>query len=170
MTMTLISTVTVGAGGASTITFTGIPQTGTDLLCFLSARGSGNDNNTALELNGSTTNFNFRTLNGAGGGSPASFSPATNSMQNTQSVNSDTANTFGNTSVLIANYTVNRNKPISVDGSTENNATAAYLNIQAGLWASTSAITSLSILASFAQNSTASLYTITKGSGGATVS
>lgn len=168
--MTLVGTVTIGAGGGSAMTFSSIPQTGTDLICVVSARATNNDNNMALQLNGSTTTFAFRNLTGTGSGSPVSFAPASNSMQNTQVASSETASTFGNTSIYITNYSGNTNKPILVDGVTENNATAAYQTIHAGLWATTSAITSLAITASFAQFSSASLYTITKGSGGATVS
>jgi len=38
MTMTHISTVQVGAGGAASINFTSIPQTGTDLALVMSGR------------------------------------------------------------------------------------------------------------------------------------
>ena len=38
MTMTLVSTVTVGAGGAANIQWTSIPNTATDLYITVSAR------------------------------------------------------------------------------------------------------------------------------------
>ena len=44
-TYTLISSVTVGAGGASSIDFTSIPSTYTDLLVKISARSTLNELN-----------------------------------------------------------------------------------------------------------------------------
>jgi hypothetical protein len=44
-TYTLISSVTVGAGGASSIDFTSIPATYTDLLIKVSARGASGASN-----------------------------------------------------------------------------------------------------------------------------
>jgi hypothetical protein len=52
-----------------------------------------------------------------------------------------TANTFGNTEFYIPNYTSSNYKSFSVDGVTENNATAAFA-LYAGLWSNTAAITS----------------------------
>jgi hypothetical protein len=75
-----------------------------------------------------------------------------------------TSNTFGNTSVYIPNYAGSNFKSISIDGVTENNATAALQFFNAGLFKSTSAITSISLtaynFASYVQYSTADLYGI----------
>jgi hypothetical protein len=77
-----------------------------------------------------------------------------------------TANTFGNTSIYIPNYRSSAAKSFSVDAVTENNATLAYQNIQAGLWNNSAAITSISISflsgGNWAQGSSASLYGIRK--------
>jgi len=51
MGMQLIETVTVGAGGSSLITFSNVPQTGTDLLVTVSGRSTGSSN-THFELFG----------------------------------------------------------------------------------------------------------------------
>jgi hypothetical protein len=74
-----------------------------------------------------------------------------------------TANTFGNVAIYIPNYTSSNNKSISVDGVGENNATTAFADLYAGLWANSSAITSITlynIISDFAEFSTATLYGI----------
>lgn len=175
MTMKLISTVTVGAGGASSIDFTGIPANGTDLLILCSICNTSGYATDFLKfrLNGDTANnYSYRTFYGNGSSITNDASTATNYAYAGE-INSDgsTANTFGNAAIYIPNYAGSSAKSYSSDAVTENNATAAKQWVLAGKWSGTAAITSLSIIASsISQYSTASLYTITKGSGGATVS
>lgn len=168
MSMTLISTATVGAGGAASIDFTSIPGTYTDLLIVLSSRSTVNTGVVRIAFNGSTTSFTSRALQGTGSSS-LSFTE-TNFVGHTS--NSDyTANSFGSHQIYIANYAGNTNKTFSSDSVAENNASANLSNLIAGLWSNTAAITQVTLsLSNFAQYSTASLYGITKGSGGATVS
>ena len=171
MTMTLVSTVTVGAGGATSIAFTGIPQTGTDLLIRISSRNSGGVNAALISFNSSTTGFSARRLFGSG--STVSSNTYTDNRGFYTSFSTDTAGTFGNCEIYIPNYSGSTNKSYSSDSVSENNAAAAYQALIAGLWSNTAAITSISLYptsGNFDQYSTASLYTITKGSGGATVS
>jgi hypothetical protein len=168
--MQLVSTVTVGAGGASSIEFTSIPQTGTDLLCQISVRGADSAavRGVRRQFNSDTgTNYAYINLSGDGGtassGSaggatfeiPLHFAPAGTS----------TSNTFGNAQMYVANYTSSSAKSVSGDGVGENNATTAYQHITAGRWTGTAGITSVKIYLSqgnMVQHSTASLYTITK--------
>lgn len=175
MTMTLVSTVTVASNSAG-FNFTGIPATGTDLLLLMSLRSYrnyGGFNNFFLRLNNnSSTVYSYRDLNGTG-----SSSNSTNTSNNTEFVISslipevsNTSNTFTNLAIYIPNYAGSTNKSVSIDAVGENNATASPQTIFAGLFGSTSAITQINFLSDVAPNSTASLYTITKGSGGATVS
>lgn len=168
MTMTLISTVTVGTTAPSYISFASIPQTYTDLLFVVSARYTVDQVDGILGINGSGANGSFRRLIGSGSGASSSSGSTMNLFINPSSA---TANTFGNTSIYITNYTAATNKAISVDSLNENNATAAYAGIFADLWSNTAAITSVDIGGyALAQYSTASLYGILKGSGGASVS
>ena len=174
MSISLISTVTVGAGGAASIDFTSIPSTYTDLMLVASTRASDGYPDTGIwvQFNGSTTSYSRRTLYGTGTASASTnatdiffWSPATTA----------TSNTFGNSTVYIPNYAGSTNKSVSVDSVNENNATYDILGITAGLWSNTSAITSIKIVSATAttllQYSSASLYGITKGSsGGVTVS
>jgi hypothetical protein len=171
MTMTLVSTVTVGAGGAASIEWTGIPATGTDLLVVVSARhNNATYGDTNITFNSSGTGYSARLLyaDAINGGAKS-----TTGIYGFTTPSDYTANTFGNLQIYVPNYAGSTNKSFSVDSVTENNATGAWSGIHAGLWSNTAAITSLKVApysGLFVQYSTASLYTITKGSGGATVS
>lgn len=173
MTMTLISTVTVGAGGAANIDFTSIPQTYTDLQLLLSTRssGAGTYGIVRIALNGTSTGFAHRELYGTGSAT-GTFAASDDQIGN-DNAGSTTANTFNNMSIYIPNYISSTSKSFSIDFVIENNAVAGRQQIQANSWTGTAAISSIRINAdgnNFVQNSTASLYGILKGSGGATVS
>lgn len=168
MARTAIATTTVGAGGAASIDFTGIQGVYTDLQIVLSARATSTTAAMTINFNGSATNFTCRYLQG--NGSTATSTTNTTFIGNA-SISTDTASTFGTTSIYISNYAGSTNKSFSVESGSENNATTAYLHLIAGLWSNTAAITQVTLNASnFAQYTTATLYGITKGSGGATVS
>lgn len=159
-TYTLISSVTVGSGGAANIQFTSIPQTYTDLLVKTSLRNVNDTADCYLRFNGATTNFSDRWIYGTGSGA---LSTSTSNIDFLSNRSSFTASTFGNSEFYIPNYTSSNNKSVSVDSVAENNATTAYTQLSAGLWSNTAAITSIQILASsgnLAQYSTAYLYGI----------
>jgi hypothetical protein len=159
-TYKLISSVTVGSGGAASMVFSSIPQTYTDLLIKVSARGVGIDNQ--LTFNGSTSNNSSRYLFG-NGASAISGSDASNIQLQGSTESGNTANTFGNMEIYIPNYTSANYKSVSIDAVTENNATTAYAFLSAGLWSNTAAITSATITNSsgnYVQYSTAYLYGI----------
>lgn len=168
MSVTLISTVTVGAGGASSISFSSIPQTFTDLMVTLSARtnAAGTFDVTSILLNG-TGVTGIRTW---GTGSAAN-SQTTNYLL-TSGSGTTTANMFSNGQIYIPNYTGSTNKSLSLDNVSEDNQTLGFQTF-AGLLCTTGAVTTLQFSpttgTTFLQNTTASLYGITKGSGGATV-
>lgn len=173
MSMTLISTTTVGAGGASSITFSGISGTYTDLLIVVNARSASTDSVGFVRFNGLTTNLSCRFLQGDGS-SVLSSADGSNVYFTLTRSDSD-SNIFSNTQIYVPNYAGSTNKTISVDGTySVNSSGASRLHLIAGLWASTAAITQVTLVTSsgnnFVQNSTVSLYGITKGSGGATVS
>lgn len=173
MALTLISTVTVGSGGAASIDFNSISGSFTDLLMVYSIRASSTNGGLRIKVNGSTSNLSTRLLYGTG----ASVSPATDTTYIGTSNNSNqTASVFGNGNFYISNYAGSNAKSFTVDMVDENNA-ATPVNewITGGRFNSSTAITSLSLFndasANFAQYSTATLYGITKGSsGGVTVS
>ena len=160
-TYTLLETITVGAAGASSVTFNSIPQTGyTDLVIKMSGRSSAANNSISMAFNGSSASFTSRYLNGSG--SATSSGSRTDFYQSAVIDESGyTANTFGNTEIYIPNFTSADNKSFSIDDVTETNATLAYMTLIAGLWSNTAAITSIGISpgsGNFAQYSTFSLY------------
>jgi len=159
-----LSTVTVGAGGSSTITFSNIPQTYTDLRIVLSARtdrsGFPNDN-IRVYPNGSSSNLSERYLLGFGSG--VTSATDTSGLGAAGAVGaSATASTFSNVEVYIPNYTGSTNKQFAVNAVSENNATDGRQGLTANLWSSTTPITSLTIVPSsgpnFVQYTTATLY------------
>jgi hypothetical protein len=156
----LISSVTVGAGGAASVGFSSIPSTYTDLLVYLSFR---DDNvNLFMTFNGSTANFTNKQLAYDGGG-PASYSRTDTFVGYGQTASTFTANVFSNCSVYIPNYASSNNKSFSIDSASETNATgSAMLGLVGGLWSNTAAINAISFSASEVQYSTAYLYGIKK--------
>lgn len=167
--MQLVETITVGAGGAASIEFTGIPQDADDLLCVFALRnGSASSFSSVIRLNSdtSTSSYSQRRLYGSGSG-VASDSATTLGFFGATGVasNASTANTFGNGQLYIPNYTGSTTKSVSFETVTENNATEAYQFLVAGLYNQTSAITAVSFTVAsgnLAANSTASLYKIKK--------
>lgn len=165
-TYSLISSVTVGSGGASSIDFTSIPQTYTDLVLKLSARSNRGlvYDSALINPNNSTSNLTDRYLISYSGSSVASGTDSTGLLTFGVDGNSATSSTFGNAEVYFPNYTSANYKSWSSDGVLENNASDARNGLTASLWSNTAAITSLIIKpqggTSFLQYSTAYLYGI----------
>ena len=164
-TYQLISSVTVGSGGASSIEFTSIPATYTDLL----VKGSIRLDTTAqaqgwqdmtLQFNSSTSTYTGKRLVGTG----STTASASDELYYFATNNNATANTFNNFEIYIPNYTNSTQKSLSSDSVTENNGTAALTLLGAGLWNGTSASTSIKLLSPSSYNllqySTAYLYGI----------
>jgi hypothetical protein len=178
MYQTLISAVTVGAGGAASMTFSAIPQTFTDLYLVVCSRSIGGGYNPTLnlEVNADTSVvYVSKDLVGVGTAAGSNTrSTLTYFFVGAHSGASSTANSFGSTSVLLPNYTGSANKTISCESVTEHQDPAAYQYLVAGTFPKTTAITSLRVFdpggGGFVQHSTAYLYGILKGSGGATIS
>lgn len=166
------SAVTVGSGGAASISFTSIPSTFTDLVVKVSGRSDRNVFSFCymrMRFNSATTGYTYRILQGDG--SSASSLDQSNAGLFSDGIlvggttqNNNTASTFANTEIYIPNYAGSTNKSISADGVTEANQTNTLAIFTAGLWSSTAAITSISLepwqggTFNFLQNSTAYLY------------
>jgi hypothetical protein len=172
-TFVKIASVTVGSGGAASIDFTSIPSTYTDLYLFHSNRlqaAVGGDEETWLRFNGDTgSNYVRIAVYGYGAGVTGSNSVTSNylkAMGQTPGTLA-TANTFDNAAIYIPNYAGSTQKSVSCDGVSENNSTTSWgMQLTAGRWTGTSAITSISLFpstgAGFVQYSTATLYGILK--------
>ena len=173
--MKLIESKTLGTAAAS-IEFTSIPQTFTDLVLLVSGRTTGGAGECWLRFNGdSGTNYSWRRLLGTGSAA-SSDSQASYGGYNTflyfptmATRGTYTANTFGSGMIYIPNYAGSTTKSASMDGVSENNATAAQQELIAGLWNSTAAITSILLdiqTDSYETGTVASLYGVLKGSDG----
>ena len=168
----LLEKITVGAAGAASVTFSGIPQTGyTDLVVKICARTeqSAVSQDLILQFNGDTgANYTTRRLegNGTGAASDTATSGALYGSFMPMSAASATANTFGNGEAYIPNYTGSALKSFSTDSVAETNATATKMSMCAALWNNTAAITSI-LIRSYAGNnlvqySTFYLYGVAK--------
>lgn len=177
MFQTLISSATVGAGGVTSVTFSSIPQTYTDLTLVISGRSAlaAVTSGQYIRFNSDATggNYAFRAL--FGNGATASVTGSIYGFLGNGVGASATASTFGNALIFIPNYTNALKKIFSVDLVGENNAATAEQRIVAGSWNSTAAISTISVNfedegSNTVQYSTVYLYGTLKGSGGATVS
>ena len=158
-----IASVAVGSGGSAAITFSSIPATYTDLALKLSLRTSSTGGDAYIKFNTSSSNFSRRDLYGDGS-SAASSSASDNYAGNINNTN-QTASTFSVMEIYIPNYAGSTNKSFSSETNQENNATAAFARLLAGLWSQTAAITDIEITpntGNWVQYSTAVLYGISK--------
>jgi len=161
-TFVKIASVTVGSGGAASMSFSSIPSTYTDLCVKISARTNRASIADAIlaSLNGSSSSFTWTLLEGDG----VSAYSATGStgLVGVANAATSTANTFSNCEFYVPNYAGSTNKSISVDSVIERNAGAdTYADLAAVLWSNTSAINSITLtpsFGSFVQYSTATLY------------
>jgi hypothetical protein len=157
-----IASVSVGVGGASTIDFTSIPSTYTDLVLKVSGRDGGVSGTFELRPNAATTNRTTKEVYGTGA---AAGSQSQTTFYFDMEPSNYTASTFGSADIYIPNYAGSTNKSFSVDATSENNATTSYMRMTAWLWSSTAAINQLTLYpstGSIQQYSTASLYGISK--------
>ena len=164
-TFELIASSTVGATAVSSIEFTSIPSTYTDLIVKVSARNddsaSASGSYYIVYFNSSGTSFSSRFLRGTGS---AVTSSTFAQYAGNSTTTGQTASTFSNDEIYIPNYAGSTNKSYSADSVVENNATGAFATLIAGLWSNTAAITSVKIEAAnagvnkFVQYSTFYLY------------
>ena len=178
-TMTLIgSPITVGSGGASSVTFSSIPATYTDLVVKMSTRSnyatSADTPPIFARFNSdSGANYSSRALtyqDAAGGRSATNPYFVTSAFYAGMSnATGPTANTFNNAEFYVPNYTSSNAKSVSTDAVSENNSSTDYtfcLNLVACLWTGTAAITSITLFCgptsqyNFVQYSTFYLYGI----------
>ena len=171
-TYTKISSSTVGAAGVSSIDFTSIPATYTDLCLKISVRSDetgSNNGQMIIQFNSDATagNYTGKLIYGSGSAAGSTTQGGTSSfLAAGMDSAGNTASTFANFEMYISNYASSNIKSTSSDGVAENNATAAYSALTAYNWSGTAAITSINIKAGtsqkFVQYSTATLYGISK--------
>jgi hypothetical protein len=164
-TMTKLATSTVEVGGTASVTFSNIPQGYTDLVVKGSCRVTvaGPVDGIKISFNGSTELFTNRSVLGNG---TATFSESTTSARwvGLGAATGATSSTFSNFEVYIPNYAGSTYKSFSAEAVSENNATAGYNYMFAGLWSNPTAINQITLTPDTAsainQHSTFTLYGI----------
>ena len=140
-TYTLISSVTVGSGGTSSVSFTSIPSTYTDLVFIASAKSNRNDSNDWCEFKINGNNMSNWILLLGNGASPDNYKTGSGLGISVGS----TSGYFSNTQIYIPNYAGSNNKSFNAESIQENNTTTAYLNLFSGIRNDTNPVTSVSL-------------------------
>jgi hypothetical protein len=171
-----ISTVIVGSGGASSITFSSIPQG----YAHLQVRGIARANRATygadtirFTVNSDTgANYAFHNLRGDGSSAAAGADPNSSYIRFLDSVGTNNGPGAGNVGVSVCDILdyadTNKFKTIRVLSGVDTNGTVAgfggVVGITSGLWRSTSAITSITLVVetgiNFLQYSKFALYGI----------
>ena len=137
-----IATVTVGSGGAGTVTFSSIPSTYTHLQIRGIARSSSNATQMDLTFNSSATNYSYHSMygNGSSAGSEGSGS-MTKIPCGVMAAN--TSGAYTGFVIDILDYAnTSKNKTVrTLLGFDTNGAGTMYLN--SGAWFDTTAISSI---------------------------
>lgn len=160
-----ISTVTVGAGGASSISFTTIPSTFQHLQVRAIGRSSVTVADSLWQFNSDTgANYAMHLLVGDGSTAASYATASTTSMKATPYMTGNTS-IFGVGVTDVLDYAnTNKYKTIrSLTGFDNNGGSFAQIQLNSGLWQSTSAITSITITPSsgtYVQYSQFALYGI----------
>lgn len=161
ITYKALATVTVGAGGASVMDFTSIPQTYTDLLVVASQRSTNGSPDQNINFNSTSSNLSsvyFFNVGGSVTNGTASVIPLVGNPKSSYN-----ASAFGLVKIYISNYTSANNKSVSIESIAENNSSTDFFQTLAGgIWSDATAITSIRLAASlgYAEYSTATLYGI----------
>ena len=165
-TYTLIEAKTLGSA-VSSIDFTSIPQTYTDLKLVISARSS-TEEHYAIGFNSNTSSYSGISLRGSGTAIATYLTTAYSYGSTAIGLGyiNDVTSTFTNCEIYIPNYTSSNNKSLSADNVQEKNVSGpVYANLTVGLWSNSAAITSIQIktqAGNLAINSTFYLYGISK--------
>lgn len=159
-TYTPIASITLGAT-ATSVTFSSIPQTYTDLVMVEQGTSNAGTNNLTFRVNGDAgSNYSRTTLFGTG--SAAGSSRGSNS---TEGYANAVATTISDNQIHIFNYA---NTTTYKTFLTKGGYSADQVVVRVNLWRSTAAITSLFLACdggnSFASGTTFNLYGILAGS------
>jgi hypothetical protein len=166
-TFTLISSTTVGSGGASTVTLSSIPQTYNDLVLYSNSRlaSGGARYDGTMTMNSVTTNYRF--TYGEGYATNSIYTSGANTAAGQEILvnqSNHTANYFSASQFYIANYTSTALKPsLYLQCDPSDSASQFYIQTGTGLFPSGAAISSLTItpnIGNIAQYSSFHLYGI----------
>lgn len=158
-TLTKIASVTLGTG-QTTISFTSIPQTYTDLVVKFSMNSASNNQYIRFN-NSSAAEYQIQTLRGTGSAADNYFT-GTNQTEFYFMASGIATDTFGSGEIYITNYTAASQKSLFVNAVGEANTSTVYSNQIAASWSNNAAITQIDIVCAsgLAQYSSATLYGI----------
>jgi len=142
-----IATVTVGAGGASSIDFTSIPSTYTHLQIRGIARtNAGSDSQNYMRFNSDTgSNYSTHFLYGYGENPVGAGGAASTNYMSASAITSSGTNVFTGFVMDVLDYAnTNKNKTLRALSGNDTNG-AGYVWFSSGNWRNTSAISSISI-------------------------
>jgi hypothetical protein len=168
-TYELVASNTVGSTPVTSVTFSSIPSTYTDLIVKMSTRTNDNVNNfnhVGIRFNGDAgTNYSVGIIRADGSSAISSGGGATQISASVGNGNLATANAFGFGEVYIFNYTGSNQKIVSSECFSESNETTVYSFMGGSIWQNSSAITSMTLFDHvlgnpFTQYSTFYLYGI----------
>ena len=149
----------------TTITFSGIPNSYTDLRIVLLAKGDQAGLQYAMRYNSvSTTTYSRTFLSGNGTTASSGRSSSASAVSLHPNAGISNANDMAVIEVDIFDYTSSQNKTCLAKDNEDMNG-SGWTNCLVGLWRDSSAITAVSLIASggnFAAGSTASIYGILK--------
>ena len=171
-TFYLIKDYQIGSGGVSSIEFTSMPATDTDLVLKLSLRTGRSDTTDPVQLwfNGETTgtNYQYKSMWSTGSTSVDSYVNTGTSNQEIQyatAANSN-ANFFNNYELYLTDYAGSGNKLGLYQSVHQQFDSNSYLVVMSYQWANSSAINSIKLQSSYGTNisqySSAYLYGIKK--------
>ena len=151
-----LATATVPSGGLSSITFTGIPQTGySHLQVRISAqsnRGTYGIDNPELTFNSDTgNNYSWHSLTGDGAGTGYNAVSTTSFIAvGDRTIGTGVSGTFGGIVIDLLDYaeTTKYKTTRALGGADTNGVIAGFagaISFSSGLWQSTSAITSITL-------------------------
>jgi len=162
-----IATVTIGAGGSSSVDFTSIPGTYSHLQvrAFMRTNYSGFADGVSYRVNSdSGSNYKAHFLRGSGSSASAGVDTATSNFAGDIAGNGSASSTFAAIVLDILDYANTNKYKTSRDLVGIDNNGNGYISLFSGLWISTSAITSLTFFptygTSFSQYSHFALYGI----------
>lgn len=166
-----IATVSVGAGGASTVTFSGIPSTYSHLQIRGIARdatggGTGTDVFVMRFNSDSGANYTSNHVlfgNGSSASAAASGTSQTGGFITNFPASGETSNAFGVFVADVLDYAnTNKNKTVRGLGGYDGNNTSGIVTFRSFAWMNTNAVTSItfSYFGNFAQYSHFALYGI----------
>ena len=144
----LISSTTLGSS-TSSVSFSSIPSTYTDLVLRISGRtdAAGTVSSGYIQMNSVTSTYSYTFIRGDGASATSGNDSASYAGFYIGGIDGGgaTSNTFSNQEFYIPSYTASQAKPVGQSSSMETNASTAYTFGVAGLCSSTAAISSLTI-------------------------